>query len=144
MAKKVLARDWTIEIHDGTAYQTIGGLNSFTLSPAKDSAETTDFDSGGFAEHLPVERSYTLSFDGFYLEDGTGVRDAGQAEVEDAAELVGEDGLVYMHLESPDGGKEKWFEGSIDLSDIGGGQSDTTSWGFELEVTGEPMTTDPA
>ena len=144
---KVLARDWTIEVYDedaeaGEEWTSIAGINTFTLSSDKESTETTTFDSEGFGEHLASERNYTLSFDGYYDEDDEGVRDAGQELVETLGEAVGCDAYAYIHLKSPNGGKEKYFEGTINLSDIGGGTNDSTTWGFELEVNGKPSDTE--
>ena len=141
---KVLARDWTIEVYDGTEWVAIGGLNTFTLSSDKESTETTTFDSNGRAEHLPTQRANTISAEGYLEVDAdTQEQDAGQAEVESLAAAVGCDGIGELHLASPNGSNEKYFEGSFNLSDIGGGTNDSTTWGFEFEVTGEPVETDP-
>ncbi len=143
MAIEILARDWTIEVYDGTDYITIGGINSFTLSTSKDNAETTTFDSAGWGEHIPAERTKSVSLEGYYLEDDTGTRDAGQTEIETLAEEMGQAGIETVHLASPNGGFEVWLDGSFDTSDIGGGNNDPTSWGFEFELTGAPSDTDP-
>lgn len=140
---KVLARNWTIEVYDGTEWVAIGGLNTFTLSSEKESTETTTFDSGGRAEHLPTQRANTISAEGYYDEDDTGTRDAGQTEVESLASSIGCDGIGELHLASPNGNTERYYEGSFNLSDIGGGTNDSTTWGFEFEVTGAPSDTDP-
>ena len=140
---KVLARDWTVEIYDdgaeaGEEWTAIGELNSFTLTSEKESTDSTTFDSEGFAEHTASQRSYNLTFEGFYSEDGDGVRDEGQEVVEKMSDKVGCDAESYLHLKSPNGSKEKWYRGTISLSDIGGATNDHTSWGFEFEVTGKP------
>lgn len=142
--EKILARDWTIEVYDGTSYQSIGGINTFTLSSGKESATTTDFDSSGNAEHIPAERTKTVTMEGFYVEDpDTGTRDPGQQAIEDLAELTGTDGIETLHIKSPGGGYEVWLDASYNLSDFGGGNNDPASWGFEAERTGASMSSDP-
>lgn len=145
--RKVPARDWTFGIYDPDEgegeYITIAGLTSFEYSPTKESAETTDFDSEGWDEHIPIGRGAELTFEGFYVEDDGGTRDDGQEYVESLAEKIGPEGLVVLHMESPYGGKELFLEGSIDLGSIGGDTNDATSWGFEFEVNGKPMIDDP-
>ena len=137
---KVLARDWDIEIYDavGEDWLEIGGITSLTFSSDMTEAETTDFDSEGWAEHIPAERTKSLSVEGNYLEDEAGERDQGQEEVEEAAELTGDDGLTPFYLESPNGGIQIAFLASVNMSDIGGDTNDPTSWGFDLIVSGDP------
>lgn len=65
--ERVLARSWKFEINDGT-WKEIGGINSFTWSGSKTDADTTGFDSGGWAAHLTAQRGRTLTLQGNYLE----------------------------------------------------------------------------
>lgn len=144
---KVLARDWTVELYDegaaaGEEWTAIGELNSFTLTSEKESTDGTTFDSEGFAEHTASQRSYNITFEGFYSEEQDGTQDGGQAVVEGLADKVGCDAVAYLHLKSPNDSKEKWYRGTISLSDIGGATNDNTSWGFEFEVTGKPSDTE--
>ena len=141
--EKILARGWTIEAYDISSYTSIGGINTFSLSSGKESATITDFDSIGNAEHIPAERTKSVTAEGFYEEDDTGTRDAGQEVVETLAEAVGTAGVGTLHIASPDGGYEVWLNGSVNLSDVGGGNNDPTSWGFEFERTGASLDADP-
>jgi len=133
---KVLARDWTVTV-GGTA---IGGINSITFSSSKTNAETTDFASSGWAEHIVAERTRSMSCEGFFMEDeDTGDRNAGQSAIEALAELFSADSLGTFVLTSP-GGTTYTFSASVELADIGGGNNDPTSWGFTAEVSGSVVT----
>jgi hypothetical protein len=137
---KVLARDWTIEVQlANESYQAIGGINSFSPSPEKNDADTTDFDSAGNLEHLPASRGMSYTFEGFFLVDvATGARDTGQERVEVLGDLVGPAGLGHMKLTSPPAsGAEVWdFDCSINVTPPGGGNDDAASWSFEATVSG--------
>ncbi|SET94683.1 hypothetical protein SAMN05421676_1129 [Salinibacillus kushneri] len=141
--RKVLARDWTLEVQTETdetsgeaIYVPILGLNTLTFSSEKEDADTTSFDSNGHNEHLPASRGNSLTAEGLYLVDPeTGERDPGQEAVEDLADQVGPDGLGNFKLTDP-GGNVREFSASANLSDQGGGNTDPTSWGAELTVSG--------
>lgn len=65
---KVLARDWTVQVKSGGNYLAIRGINSFTVAPSKTDADTSDFGSGGFNEHVPAARGNTITLEGFHME----------------------------------------------------------------------------
>ncbi len=144
MAKtKVLARGWTFFINTGTyavpVWTQIHGINSFSPSPEKNDADTTDFDSAGNLEHLPASRGMSYTFEGFFLVDvADGTRDAGQARVEEVGALVGPAGLGHLRLTSPpSSGAEVWdFDASFNVTPPGGGNDDAASWSFEATVSG--------
>lgn len=145
---KVLARNWLIEVDidplatlpTGTAsWKLMGGINTFTISNDKEDTDTTDFNSGGYSEHIVAGRSNEVSFEGFYIEDmATGDRDEGQAAVESYADLIGPDAITQVRLTSP-GGKVRQFFGSFGVGDIGGGNNDATSWGANFTPSGPPV-----
>ena len=145
---KVLARDWDFEINNGTEAVPVWvdircGLNTLTFSSAKNDADTTDFCSEGWQEHIVASRNNSVSASGFYLEDpDDGTRNAGQELVETASRLFGYDALKQFRLTSP-GGTIKIFSGSVALGDIGGGNDDPTSWGFTVTVSGSTTITPP-
>jgi len=140
---KVLARDWVTEINTGTeetpVWTPIGGVETLTFSQDKEDADDTDFNSQGWAEHMVVQRSNSLTLEGKYMEDPqTGERDPGQEAVEQAGEAIGYDSLKQFRLTSP-GGTVRTFKASVLIGDIGGGLNDKTSWGAELTISG-PIT----
>jgi len=140
---KVLAREWVVQINTGTygtpTWTNIGGLTSLTFSTSKNDADTTDFDSDGQMEHIPASRSREIGLEGFYEEDAsTGDRDSGQEAVEGYMDLTGAAGLADFKLTSP-GGTAKRFYASVNVSDVGGGNDDPTSWNVTLTVTGLPI-----
>lgn len=145
MAKlKVLARNWTIEVNTGTeatpTWTKVGGLNTFTLSNDKEDADTTDFDSDGYAEHIVAGRSNEVSFEGSFLEDpADGSRDAGQAKIETLAEETGAAAMGQVRITPPSGENGKIYKGSFTVGDVGGGTNDPTTWGATMTVSGKPV-----
>lgn len=146
---KVLARNWKLYIFDEANsttvdnYQKIGGLNSFTIGNDSETTDTTDFDTDGYNTHLISGRSNSLSVEGSYKEDETGARDLGQELVEKLAEKVGAASISKFRIMSPNGTVRE-FNVSATVGDVGGGVSDTTSWGASFQVSGKPSTIDTA
>lgn len=142
---KVLARNWKIYIETATAdeFQKIEGINSFTLGNEAENTDQTDFDSNGNAEHVVSQRSRTVSFEGFYREDSTGTRDAGQELVEQLADKVGSSSIGTFRFKSPNGSITE-VNASAAIGDVGGGNTDSTSWGAELTVSGPKTSIDPS
>ncbi|CAN5750964.1 hypothetical protein BH23CHL7_BH23CHL7_17330 [soil metagenome] len=136
---KVPARDFTIEIKtaEPSTFTPIGGLNSLSHSPSSNTADTTDFDSAGRAEHLVMERGDSWTIAGRHLEDASaGTRDAGQAAVEALAKEVGLASLGTFQITSP-GGNKVTFEASAEVTLAGGGHNDPASWQGVLTISGE-------
>jgi hypothetical protein len=145
-AVKVLARNWVLEVATGKdattgslIYTEVKGINSLTFSSSKNDAETTTFDDDGWETHLVASRGRSLSVEGYYLVDpADGTRDPGQLEVEELNDKIGPESLGDFRLTNP-AGKKKTFKASVNLGDIGGGNDDPTSWGAELNVSGQPV-----
>lgn len=138
--RKILARGWAFEISDGAPVATfiqIGGLNTWSVSVEKNDADTTDFDSDGWNEHIVASRGRSISFEGLFMIDPvTKIRDAGQAEVEELADKIDYDSIRefrYYHVATGIG--RKGFV-SANVSDVGGGNDDPTSWGAEMTFSG--------
>lgn len=140
---KILARDSILEI-DGNlgvgspSYVEIKGVTSITPNLSKNDADTTDFDSEGQQEHLPASRGRTFALSGFRMEDrDTGERDPGQQACEDAAELIGPEGLIPFRFVSP-AGNVITFIGSVNVTPFGGGVDDPSAWSVEVHASGKP------
>ena len=140
---KIRAAGFTFEVADVADLATatwipLKGLNTFTESSDDSNTDVSTFEDAGYKSNLTVTRGYGLSVEGFMLEDEvTGDRDPGQEFVESKAEEVGQAAFMMMRITSP-GGTKKVYEGSPSLSDVGGGQEDAASWGFEMMVNGKP------
>lgn len=135
---EILARGWTIAVdaNGGSSFTAIEGVDTFKLSSEETDADRTVFADNGFPRHWVAARGNSISFSGKRLEDvSTGARDAGQTAIETLAGAVAYASLGNFQLTSP-GGTAKTFLASAKLSDIGGGNNDTTSWGFEAKVSG--------
>lgn len=139
---KYLARDTTIEINTaygsgGDDFVAIGGLNTLTHSPATETADTTDFDSGGRPEHIVAQRGDSWALAGFALEDvTTGDRDEGQAAVEALGKVIGLSALGQFRVTSP-GGNTATFLASAEVTLAGGGLNDAAAWSANLTVSGD-------
>lgn len=136
MITKVLARDILVEIEIATVFTQIKGLNSLSVSPTTNRADTTDFDDDGDLAHMVVSRGTQITLDGFRMEDESGGdRDPGQAAVETLAEAKGTSSLGSFRLTSPGG--EVWtFQASAEVTPLGGGNDDPSSWQAVIEVSG--------
>lgn len=140
---KILARDhgknW--EINTGTTsvpvWTKIKGINSWSPSPSKNDADTTDFDDDGRTAHMVASRGDEFTITGFYLEDpNDGTRDPGQSAVETLAAAVGYDSLKPVRFTSP-GGNRLEFVASANVTIGGGGNDDPSAWEATLTVSGK-------
>lgn len=141
---KIPARDWDFHINTGTAgaptWVVVGGLNSWSHSPEKTSANTTVFADAGRRSHMPITRGDKFTLQGLFSEDtGDGSRDAGQAAVEAAGAAVGLAGIKQFKITSP-GGTVKTFDASYNVTIGGGGDDAPTTWQVEIEVDGAIVT----
>lgn len=138
--KKVLARGWTFEIETaGGVWLPIKGINSFDPSPSSNKTDVTDFDSNGWMENMVASRGFSLTLDGFLLEDkDDGSRDPGQAAVETLGDKIGPESLGRFRMTSP-GGRVKTFYASAEVTSAGGGNDDAAAWSAALEVSGQPV-----
>ena len=133
---KLLARECLIEIEIATTYTEIKGLNSLTLSPTTNRADTTDFNDAGRLAHIVASRGLQISLEGFRMEaESGGDRDPGQEAVEALADEFSHDSLGQFRLTSPGG--EVWtFKASAEVTPMGGGNDDPNAWTATLEVSG--------
>ena len=141
-AVEVLARNWDLEVVDPDeteeTFVEVGGLDTFTFSGDVNNADTTTFEDGGWETHMAASRSRGLSMDGKYQVDPeTGERNRGQEIIEELATKMGQESLGSFRLTDP-GGNSKEFDATANIGDQGGGNDDPTSWGAELDVSGEP------
>lgn len=139
---KVPARDFLIEINAGAGsgdaadWIPIGGLTSMTPSPASQTADTTDFDSAGRAEHMVMERGLSFTISGHHKEDvQTGERDPGQLAVETLAKAVGINSHARFRHTSP-GGNVRVFWASAEVTPAGGGHNDAAAWSATITISG--------
>jgi hypothetical protein len=136
---KVLARGFKWEVNTGTigvpVWTQVNGLTQIGTSAAKEDADTTDFASAGWGEHMVAQRGMQYTLEGFFLEDkANGTRDAGQLAVETAAEAVGESSLSQFRYTTP-GGKIRSFMASVETS-FSGAKNDPVGWSATLTLSG--------
>lgn len=137
-ATKINARDWTFEIESKDAtpvWTAIAGITSFSVDRGMEEVDMTDFDSAGNYEGQAMQRAVAVTCEGFYLEDASGDRDAGQELVEDACAEVGDDSHYDFRITSP-GGTVRTFTAYFNVSEPGGGNNDKTGWGFTATRSG--------
>lgn len=141
---KWLARDLAPSVKVAGNFVPIGGVTDITHAPSKTSADATDFDSNGFAEHVVVQRGDKWTLVGFWLEDvSSGVTDPGQAALVAAAREVGLTAFVDVKFTSP-GGYAITVECSVEVTGPHGGHNDLAKFQAVLEVNGEPHYSGPS
>jgi hypothetical protein len=135
---QINARDWIFEVSEDPGAATpvwaqVAGLTSFDLNNAEgeESADTTTFDSQGYAESQAMQRGASLALEGQKLPG-----DPGQAAVESLADEVGEaslGGVRFRHVTDTD-----WtvWTAWASLGSKGGGNNDKTSWAATLTRSG--------
>lgn len=125
-------------------YLKIEGVTSFSPSPEKNDADTTDFDSEGWQEHLAVSRGLSFDVEGLHIEDATtGIRQAGQEEIERVGKLVGRQAITDFRLVAPDETNidfEVSVQAPLEGISSGGGNDDPAGWSLTLTVKGDPTT----
>lgn len=135
---KLLARQTIFEILTSapSTFTPIGGINSISVSPTTNRADTTDFDDEGRLAHIVASRGMSFTLDGFREEDESGGdRDPGQAAVEALADEFGADSLGTFRITSPGG--EVWtFQASAEVTPFGGGNDDPSAWQATIEISG--------
>lgn len=133
----VPAKDWKFEVQgEAGSYVAVGSVLSFAITPSKEDANTYDFDSGGWEEHIPIKRGYSLTVSGYRLEDvSVGTRDAGQVILETLGDKFGDDSKGNFRLTSP-GGKYWKFAGSVQIGQ-GGGETEAVTWNATILVDGK-------
>jgi len=139
---KFLARDLSIAIDSGLgsgaggSYTPILGLNTLTHSPSTTTADATDFQSAGHAEHYVVQRGDEWTLAGHVLIDvGTGTRDPGQLAVEAVAQAIGIHAAETFKITNP-AGKTIVFKATAEVTQQSGGHNDLATWQCKLTVTG--------
>lgn len=144
---QINARDWIFEVSSDPGATTpvwsqIGGLESFTLShsEAEASVETTTFASAGIAESQAMQRGASLSVSGKMSRDDQGAQDAGQAEVDTLAALIGEASLGGVRFRHTDDTEWTEWDAWASKGDNGGGNNDKTSWSASFTRSGAART----
>lgn len=135
---KVPARDWDVEVENaaGDTWITVAGLQTITFGGEAEQLDTTDMDSGGWAENIIIQRARSVSLEGDWLEDtADGSRDSGQDRVDSLRDEMGQSSKGKFRLTSP-GGNVRTFNGTVTMADVGGGRNAKTSWGATINVSG--------
>ena len=147
---KVLAKDWTLETadlveptQDTWEYTAVCGFAQFSFDSSKTDTDTTDFCGDGYMEHIVAQRGYTFSADiQYYVDTTTKERDAGQQVIQDRSDLVGPDANGWFRLTDPSG-FERWFQGSVNQSGLGGSTNDSTTYSIEITINGAVLYAEP-
>lgn len=131
------ARDCVFEIEAETpaTWIEIGEINTFSKSHEEETADVTTFASQGQAESRKMQIGKQLELEGFHDP-----ADAGQTRVEEASELLGEDGVIRIRFHAP--GATTWtvWNAHVNLGDQGGGNNDPGSWACTFTRTGAETT----
>lgn len=138
---KFLARDLTVQVAISAVYTHVGGVETITHAPSVVVADSTDFDSNGWAEHIATQRGATWTLAGFFLEDeSSGARDPGQEALLAASRLTGAAAVVSIKLTFPGSGTVT-YNATADFTGPHGGHNDLAKMQCVLQVTGQPVYT---
>lgn len=146
--RKTIARNWKFEVtgllpsgdYSLAAWTQVRGISSFSTDPSKTDADTGDFDSEGWDEHLPASRGTSVSLEGHYLHDpATGDRDPGQEFLEALGEEVDVAGLCRFRVYHKLTGKGKEGDASVEAGGPGGGTNDPAAFSAAMRFTGKPL-----
>lgn len=141
---KVLARHFRPELNTGTDatpnWVPIRGLTNMSPSVTKNDADTTDFDADGWLAHLVASRGAGFALSGQRVEDGsTGARDPGQEAMEELGWAMGHESLKPFRLVRPDSTVALQGLVSAEVTPMGGGNDDPSSWSCTVTFSGEPV-----
>jgi hypothetical protein len=135
VSKQVLAR--LLSIKCGAA--KVEGLDTVQLQPTSKDADLTVAESNGIEESEAASRGLAIKCVGkdryTVAEGGAKTRDAGQAAVLAAAELIGDASNVDWTITYPDG-KEKTFKGHVSIDDNGGDKDSASAFSFTVTRSG--------
>ncbi|MBF8186320.1 hypothetical protein ITP53_11280 [Nonomuraea sp. K274] len=153
--RRINARDIIMEIENEApeAWLRVERLTSVTVNPGEneETAETTDFESGGSYEQEIMQRGASMELEGLMLKDDlTGALPPGRARVEAMAgeDAVGSDSLTRVRFRHPIDPNWKIWTCTVTLGEQGGGNNDKTSWSATITKSGksetEPVETEGA
>lgn len=120
-------------------FTEIGGIETLTPSFQSTDADTSDYDSDGWTEHLVAERTEQIQISGHmaYTDVDTGERDPGQQAVEELARKTGLDSVGKIVLNLLGGGSIEW-DVTATLGNQGGPRGSGAQWGVTFTSTGAP------
>lgn len=142
--RKVNARDIIIEASDGAdpaTWAEIGGLTSVTInrSENEETADTTDFDSGGAYSQDIMQRGATIEMEGQLRKDDTdGTLDPGQSQCETnaAEDKVGTASHATYRFRYPTDTEWTVWEATTTLGEQGGGTNEKATFNATLTRSG--------
>lgn len=139
---QINARDWIFEVSEdptsGTpTWAQVKGIESFDLNPSEgeESADTTTFDSGGYAESQAMQRGASCQLSGKRVRSGA-TADPGQAAADALAERVGEESLGGFRFRHADDTEWTVWTAWVSKANVGGGNNDKTTWGATFTRSG--------
>lgn len=137
---KVAARSWLFEISDGEEVPTwlqVEGLTEWESDPSEgeEEADTTDFNSNGEAESLPMQRGESLTLTG-QRDMTAGAQAPGQARVEELAKLKLYEGVTSFRWRHSTETSWRLWDAWVSLGSRGGGNNDMTSFECTVRRTG--------
>ncbi|WP_043471018.1 phage tail tube protein [Kitasatospora sp. MBT66] len=141
------ARGWLFEVQDVTAssetWLRVGMLTSFSHSPGEneETEDITTFDDDGHYSQDVMQRGASISLESKYAADKVGVRDPGQAYVDEAwVPRLGAEShnpVRWRHKS-----QTKWvvWDATVSPGEQGGGTTEKTSWSATITRCGKPST----
>lgn len=139
MSVPFLARNFLVEIQQGSSFVEIGGIEEIEYQPVRESAEYTPL-SSNVVQSLPTALKHSIRLRGKYINDGTN-RDAGQQVIHSALTNVGTAAQQTIRLRPRSGSTFSitatgWF----DVSSVGGGAKDLATIDYVFYVNSLTVT----
>lgn len=139
MSVPFLARNFRVEIQNGTSWTELGGIEEIEYQPARESAEYSPLNSN-IVQSLPTALKHTIRLRGKYINDGS-TRDAGQQLIHSVLTNVGSSAQQTIRLTPRSGSTFSitatgWF----DVSSINGGAKDFASIEYVFNVNSLTVT----
>ncbi|MEU2393972.1 hypothetical protein [Streptomyces sp. NPDC007369] len=147
-SRPIDARGWLFEVQDLSAqtetWLRIAGVKSFTHNPSEgeETAETTSFESEGYAEQDVMQRGATLELEAWFrIDKTTKKQDSGQAYVDNVwSYRLGMDShnpVRWRHQS-----QDTWvvWDATVTPGEQGGENNDKTSWSCTVTRSGKPTT----
>lgn len=139
MTVPFLARQFRLEIQQGTSWVEVGGIEEIEYQPTRESAEYVPLASN-IAQSFPTTLKHTIRLRGKYINDGTN-RDAGQQLIHSLLTSVGQSAIQTIRLTPRTGSTFSitatgWF----DVASIGGGSKELTNFEYVFYVNSLTVT----
>lgn len=135
--------DWIFEVESATpdTWYTIDEVNEFSYDPSANGSEVdaTTFADDGIYAGRAIQRGATLELTGFYSL-ASGARSTAQARIDVLGKAVGTASLGSIRWRHTSEANWRVWTAYVVLGEVGGGNTDLTSWSATFTKSGAEAT----